>query len=133
MTETTIEGMVDDLGRPATIYTPPEVLRRDPSRWPTPEEFVAEWERYTPEQRTALAERILRDSQEVEPLRRKLDEAHDRLAAAQALPDKWEREADEIRQSEGEERDGPSAGMVGIAHGRHKSAGDLRAVLGVQS
>ncbi len=70
-----IEGMVDDLGRPATIYTPPEMLRRDPNRWPTPAEFVSEWEQLTPERRVQMAERILADGQAVEPLRRERDKA----------------------------------------------------------
>lgn len=60
-----IVGMVDSFGRPATVFTPPEDLRRDPARWPTPEEFVTEWERYTPDQRLQLAERILADGQAV--------------------------------------------------------------------
>ena len=85
---TTIVGMVDDLGRPATIYTPPEVLRRDPARWPTPAEFVSEWEQHSPERRLYLAERILSDAQKVE----RLDEAID-LA-------RWERAQAEDAETE---------------------------------
>ena len=85
---TTIVGMVDDLGRPATIYTPPEVLRRDPARWPTPAEFVSEWEQHSPERRLYLAERILSDAQKVE----RLDEAIDRA--------RWERAQAEDAETE---------------------------------
>ena len=85
---TTIVGMVDDLGRPATIYTPPEVLRRDPARWPTPAEFVSEWEQHSPERRLHLAERILSDAQKVE----RLDEAIDRA--------RWERAQAEDAETE---------------------------------
>ncbi len=90
-----IEGMVDDLGRPATIFTPPELLRRDPNRWPTPAEFVSEWEQFTPECRVQMAERILADAQAVEPLRRERDEAR-----AEVLT--WTRIAEERRVRWGE-------------------------------
>jgi hypothetical protein len=83
--EPTIEGMVDDLGRPATIFTPPEVLRRDPNRWPTPAEFVSEWGRYTDEQRLALAERILDDAQAVGRVRHLADELAGEFPAAARL------------------------------------------------
>ncbi len=82
-----IEGMVDDLGRPATIFTPPELLRRDPNRWPTPAEFVSEWEQFTPERRVQMAERILADAQAVEPLRRDVDRAGAEVERLQALGD----------------------------------------------
>lgn len=60
----TIVGMIDaTTGRPATIYTPPEALQRDPARWPTAHEFVDEWEQHSDERRVALAERILKDAQ----------------------------------------------------------------------
>lgn len=98
---TTIVGMVDDLGRPATIYTPPEVLRRDPARWPTPAEFVSEWEQHSPERRLYLAERILSDAQKVE----RLDEAIDRA--------RWERAQAEDAETEATARAESAEAEVG--------------------
>lgn len=72
--------------------------------------------------------RIIRD--DVPRLVAEIHGLRGRLVAVEALAYKWEREADEIRQSEGEERrDGPSAAMVGIAHGIDKSAIALLAAL----
>lgn len=87
-----IVGMVDSHGRPATAFTPPEDLRRDPARWPTPAEFVAEWEQYTPTQRLQLAERVIADGQTVADALRLTY----RIEAADAARDRLERLADTL-------------------------------------